>query len=77
MKEYKDRISKIKGQVDGIEGMITDGRNCTDVLQQIIAVRAALEKLGILLIEKDAKRCIRKGRDAEFDSLMKNLFKLK
>jgi CsoR family transcriptional regulator, copper-sensing transcriptional repressor len=39
------RLRRIEGQVRGIEGMVEDDRYCIDVLTQISAVQAALDKL--------------------------------
>ncbi len=49
------RLRRIEGQVKGIERMIESGDSCKDILTQISAARAALNKVGILLFEKLAK----------------------
>ncbi|HEY8890888.1 MAG TPA: metal-sensitive transcriptional regulator [Clostridium sp.] len=52
------RLNKIEGQVKGIQRMIESERQCGDVLTQISAVRAATNKVGILLLERYSKNCI-------------------
>ena len=52
------RLNKIEGQVKGIQRMIESEKQCGDVLTQISAVRAATNKVGILLLERYSKDCI-------------------
>ena len=52
------RLNKIEGQVKGIQRMIESDKQCGDVLTQISAVRAATNKVGILLLERYSKNCI-------------------
>lgn len=53
------RISKIKGQMEGIERMLLDGRYCPDVIQQIKSVRSALMGLQAVLLEGHLKGCVK------------------
>jgi CsoR family transcriptional regulator, copper-sensing transcriptional repressor len=52
------RLRRIEGQVRGIEGMVEDDRYCIDVLTQISAVRAALEKVALGLLDDHARHCV-------------------
>lgn len=52
------RLNKIGGQIKGIQKMIESEKQCGDVLTQISAVRAATNKVGILLLERYSKNCI-------------------
>src|ERR1700727_607715 len=45
------RLKRIEGQIRGIEGMVTEDRYCIDVLTQISAVRAALDKVALGLLD--------------------------
>jgi DNA-binding FrmR family transcriptional regulator len=60
--EYKNdilkRLNKIEGQVKGIQKMIQAEKKCGDVLTQISAVRAAITKVGSLLLDKYSKDCL-------------------
>ena len=76
--DAKQRLRKISGQINGIDKMLDDGRYCVDVLQQILAARAALNKVALMIIEGHAKSgvvaAIREDRaDASIDELMKVL----
>lgn len=53
-----DRLKKIEGQVRGLQRMIEEDRYCVDVLVQVAAVRAALNKVGLALFEGHAKGCM-------------------
>ena len=46
-KKIKTRVNRIAGQVAGIQRMVDEGRYCVEVLNQIAAVRSALDALGI------------------------------
>ncbi|MGB9813063.1 MAG: metal-sensitive transcriptional regulator [Thermovenabulum sp.] len=54
----KIRLSRIEGQIKGIEKMIEEGKYCIDVLNQIAAVRAALKKVGIIILKEHTKGCV-------------------
>ncbi len=56
--KLKPRIRRIVGQVAGIERMLDDNRYCVDVLNQISAVRSALDALGIELLSKHLESCV-------------------
>ena len=49
------RLRRIEGQVRGIERMVEDDRYCIDVLTQISAVQAALEKVALGLLDGHAR----------------------
>ena len=57
------RLRRIGGQVNGIEGMIEDDRYCIDVLTQIAAAQAALDKVALGLLEDHARNCVIGGPD--------------
>jgi DNA-binding FrmR family transcriptional regulator len=52
------RLKRIEGQVRGISGMVEDDRYCIDVLTQISAVRAALDKVALGLLDDHARVCV-------------------
>ncbi|MBI5655644.1 MAG: metal-sensitive transcriptional regulator [Geobacter sp.] len=52
------RIKRIGGQVTGIERMLEDKRYCVDILNQIAAVRSALDALGVELITRHLETCV-------------------
>jgi CsoR family transcriptional regulator, copper-sensing transcriptional repressor len=59
------RLKRIEGQVRGIEGMVDDERYCIDVLTQISAVQAALDKVALGLMNDHAQHCVIGAAQAE------------
>jgi DNA-binding FrmR family transcriptional regulator len=57
------RLRRIEGQVGGIERMVEDDRYCIDVLTQISAVQAALDKVALGLLDEHARHCVIGGPD--------------
>jgi DNA-binding FrmR family transcriptional regulator len=51
-------MARIEGQVRGVSRMIDEERYCIDVLQQISAVRAALDKVALALVADHVKHCV-------------------
>ncbi len=52
------RLRRIEGQVRGIEKMVEDDRYCIDVLTQISAAQAALDKVALGLVDDHARHCV-------------------
>ena len=55
------RLKRVEGQVRGIEGMVEDDRYCIDVITQISAVQAALDKVALGLLDGHARHCVVDG----------------
>ena len=55
------RLARIEGQVRGIARMVEEERYCVDVLTQINAVRAALDKVALGLLDGHARHCLTGG----------------
>jgi CsoR family transcriptional regulator, copper-sensing transcriptional repressor len=62
------RLRRIEGQVRGIQGMVEDDRYCIDVITQISAVQAALDKVALGLLDEHARHCVIDGPDGEKDA---------
>jgi CsoR family transcriptional regulator, copper-sensing transcriptional repressor len=52
------RVRRIEGQVRGVQGMVQDDRYCIDVLTQISAIQAALDKVALGLLDGHAHHCV-------------------
>ena len=52
------RLRRIEGQVRGIEKMVDEDRYCIDVLTQISAVQAALDKVALGLVDGHVRHCV-------------------
>jgi DNA-binding FrmR family transcriptional regulator len=68
------RLKRIEGQVRGVEGMVAEERYCIDVLTQIGALQAALDKVALGLLDDHAKHCVvgagEEERDEKAEELM-------
>ena len=75
-----ERLRKIEGQVRGIQRMIEDERQCVEILNQITAIRAALNRVGLRILEKHTRgsvaQAIRNGEgDQAIGDVMRVLLK--
>jgi DNA-binding FrmR family transcriptional regulator len=52
------RLARLEGQVRGVTGMVEEDRYCIDVLTQIAAVRAALDRVALGLLDDHAHHCM-------------------
>jgi DNA-binding FrmR family transcriptional regulator len=59
--QLRDRLARIEGQVRGIGRMVDDDRYCIDILTQISAVQAALDKVALGLLDGHARHCLAGG----------------
>jgi DNA-binding FrmR family transcriptional regulator len=69
------RLRRVEGQVRGIQRMVEEDRYCIDVVTQITAIQAALDKIGLGLLDSHARTCMAKPRsagqaDAQVEELM-------
>jgi DNA-binding FrmR family transcriptional regulator len=56
--QLRKRLHRIEGQVRGIEKMVDDDRYCIDILTQIGAIQAALDKVALGLLDDHAQHCV-------------------
>ena len=59
------RVRRIEGQVRGIEKMVEEDRYCIDVVTQVTAVQAALDKVALKLLEDHAQHCVIGAEEAD------------
>jgi DNA-binding FrmR family transcriptional regulator len=57
-KRIKTRVNRIAGQVAGIQRMLEEERYCVEILNQIAAVRSALDALGIEILTRHLESCV-------------------
>lgn len=60
--EHKDallnRLKRISGQVGGVQRMVEEDRYCIDILTQVSAIQAALDKVSLELLDDHARHCV-------------------
>jgi len=68
------RLRRISGQVGGLERMVDDERYCIDILTQVSAVQAALDKVSIALLDDHTRHCVvgatEENRDEKAQEMM-------
>ncbi len=52
------RLRRIEGQVRGVAGMVEADRGCREVLQQLAAIRSAVNQVSLLLARSYACQCL-------------------
>ncbi len=52
------RLNRIEGQIRGVSKMVQDDKYCIDILTQISAAQAALDKVALELLRGHAKHCL-------------------
>lgn len=79
--KIESHLHRIIGQLRGLERMITEKRDCEDIITQLMACRASLEKLGILILSDESSYCFI-GKDnpekklQHLEKITNKLFKL-
>ena len=56
--QLQKRLRRIEGQVRGVERMVEEERYCIDIVTQISAIQAALDKVALGLLDDHAAHCI-------------------
>ena len=70
------RLKRIEGQVRGIQKMVEEDRYCVDILVQISAIKNALQKVALPLLEAHTRGCVvdaiasKEGEQQKIDELM-------
>jgi DNA-binding FrmR family transcriptional regulator len=52
------RLGRVEGQVRGVSRMVDDDRYCIDVLTQINAIGAALDRIALGLLDGHVRHCL-------------------
>lgn len=56
--DIRRRLRRIEGQLKGIERMVNQEAGCLDILIQVSAVRAAISRVGVIILERHIKECL-------------------
>lgn len=74
--ELVERLRRIEGQARGVARMIEEGRDCIEVVQQLMAIRAATESLCVELLQEMLEHALFDGAPAarqQFNRIIKTL----
>ena len=53
-----NRLRRVEGQSRGLQRMIEEGRPCEEIFTQLAATKAALDRVGVLLISLKMRECL-------------------
>ena len=56
--ELANRLNRIEGQVRGVSRMVDEEKYCVDILTQIAAIQAALERVSLGVLQDHLKGCV-------------------
>jgi DNA-binding FrmR family transcriptional regulator len=54
----KNRLRRISGQIGGLERMVEEERYCIDILTQVSAAQAALDRVALALLGEHTRHCV-------------------
>jgi DNA-binding FrmR family transcriptional regulator len=70
------RLNRIEGQVRGVSKMVQEDKYCIDILTQVSAAKAALDKVALELLRDHANHCLTnddvqaRGKETKADELV-------
>lgn len=67
VRDVRTRLRRIAGQVQGIEKMLAEGRECRDVVTQLSAVSKAVDRAGFKLVAGSLEYCLSDPEASEGD----------
>lgn len=65
LKTARDRLARVQGQIGGIVRMIDEGRDCTDILQQLSAASTALTRAGFSIVSTGMAHCANEPHNSD------------
>lgn len=67
--QMKNRLKRIEGQVRGVLGMMEQDKSCKEVVNQLTAIRSAVDRVIMYVVGQNMEECIREevagGKSAE------------
>lgn len=67
------RLKRIEGQVKGLQRMLEGEKSCTEILIQVAAVRAAINKVGTLIFQEHSRSCLAQACNEENNESLESL----
>jgi len=80
--ELQKRLKRIEGQVRGVQRMLDEDRDCHEIVQQLAAIRSAVQGASVMYMRQYASDCLmssdktdRASREILIDDLLQLLGK--
>jgi len=67
------RLRRVGGQIGGVERMVDEERYCVDIITQVSAIQAALDKVAIELLDDHARHCVVGASDDNREEMTEEL----
>jgi DNA-binding FrmR family transcriptional regulator len=65
--ELVTRLKRIEGQTRGVQRMVEEHRDCTEIIRQLASIRAATQSASLLLLRHYAKECSSRAPGSQSD----------
>ncbi len=62
------RLRRVEGQVRGVQRMVEEGQDCRDIVTQLSACKAALDRVGYRLVVAGMRHCATSQDDVDVDA---------
>ena len=72
-KAVLNRMSRAIGHMESIKKMVEDGRDCSEVLIQIAAVRSAINNIGKIILEDHISHCLVVAIETGYEQVLADL----
>lgn len=72
-KAVLNRMSRAIGHMEAVKKMVEDGRDCSEILVQIAAVRSAINNIGKIILEDHINHCVLDALETGDDQVIKDL----
>ena len=72
-KAVLNRMSRAIGHMEAVKTMVEEGRDCSEVLIQIAAVRSAINNIGKIILEDHIKHCVADAVETGDEQVLKDL----
>jgi len=69
-----NQLKRISGQINGIINMIETERSCVEIVDQVLAVRSSISRVGKDLLLNQVKNCSNENELGDLETILKKLF---
>jgi DNA-binding FrmR family transcriptional regulator len=74
LKQARDRLMRVQGQIQGIVKMIDEGRECSELLNQLAAANTALQRAGFIVVSTAMEKCSAEPAGSENKKALEKAF---
>ncbi len=68
------RLRRLEGQIRGVQRLVDEGAECREIVHQLAAAKAALDRVGFRLMSAGMRHCSTRAADADEVAELENLF---